>query len=185
MSLTINIDRFTRLKQSIAGKFAPHELPGLTEYLAGADGEIHYSMSGNLAVDLAGNQERQVKCIIYGWILLSDPVTLAPVRHKLDINSALILVKDESELPPLELESESEDYIICATNMVVAERVEEEILLSLPAQAVNRRGMIESLEKPATGGRGISPMQAKMSTAPVAEGKKISPFAKLAGLKKK
>ena len=185
MPLTINIDRFTRLNQSIVGKFAPYDLPGLMEYLAGEDGEIHYSMAGNLAVDPTGSGERQVKCIICGWILLSDPVTLAPVRHQLDIRSSLILVRDESALPPLEMESASEDYIICSTNMLVAERVEEEILLSLPVQAANRRGMIGSSEASAAGGRGKPPNKVKAPTAPVAETKKISPFAKLAELKKK
>lgn len=188
MSLTIDIDRFTRLKQTIAGKFAPRELPFLAEYLAGDDGEINYSMDGNLAVDQAGSQERQVKCIISGWFLLFDPVTLAPVRHTLNIRSALILVNDESGLPPLEMESETEDYIVCGAKMAVAGRVEEEILLGLPANAVNRGGMIDLLDNSAgknTGiGQGASRKNLALAKVPVAEGRKISPFAKLAELKK-
>ena len=180
---TINIDRFTRLKQSIAGKFVPQDLAGLAEYLAGEDGEINYSMTGNLAVDPIGGQERRVKCIIYGWILLFDPVTLAAVRHTLEINSSLILVNDESGLPPLEMESENEDYIVCAANMHVAERIEEEILLSLPVQAVKRSEMLDL-----RGGRALSVKSAKSVTAPkapVTDGNKLSPFARLAELKKK
>ena len=88
MSKTINVDRFTRLKQSVTGKLAPAELPRLAQFLADEDGEISYTMTGNLAVDPAGGQERRVKCIIYGWFLLSDPVTLAPTRHSLDIASS-------------------------------------------------------------------------------------------------
>ena len=84
MCQTINIDRFTRLKQSVAGSFVPNALSGLNEYLAGEDGEINYTMTGNLVVDLTGRQERRVECIIYGWILLSDPVTLAAIRYQLD-----------------------------------------------------------------------------------------------------
>ena len=182
MSKTINIDRFTRLKQSISGKLDPQKLPRLAEYLAGAGGEINYLMTGNLAVDLAGSQERRVKCIIYGWFLLSDPVTLAAVRHVLDVNSALIMVTDESELPPLEMESATEDYVICGAEMNIVERVEEEILLSLPAQTVNRSEMIAAHEgrkdKDAVG-------IANTPKAAVADGTKISPFAKLAELKKK
>ena len=185
MSLTIDIDRFTRFKQSVAGKFAPRELPCLAEYLAGEDGEINYSMVGNLVIDLAGGQERRVKCIIYGWFLLSDPMSLAPVRHTLDISSSLILVKHESELPLLEMESENEDYIVCGVNMHVAERIEEEILLSLPVQAVKRSGMINQQGKTKPGVGVKSPKTAKISEASIAEGKKISPFAKLAELKKK
>ena len=179
MSQTINIDRFTRLKQSVAGRFVPHVLPGLTEYLAGEDGEINYSMAGNLAVDLTGRQERRVKCIIYGWILLFDPVTLASVRYKLDINSSLILVTDESALPPLEMESENEDYIVCGGTMDVGARIEEEILLSLPAHAVKRGGLNVGDR------RELSGKSAKMTDAPVAAENKLFPFAKLAALKKK
>ena len=189
MSPTINVDRFTRLKQTITGKFKPQELTNLAEYLAGDEGEINYSMAGQLVVDLTGSQERRVKCIIYGWFLLSDPLTLAAVRYTLDINSSLILVKDESELPPLDMESDSEDYIICGANMQVAERVEEEILLNLPAHAVRRSEPNGSGAARSAESKGDvvdkSPTSAKAPEVPVAEGKKISPFAKLAELKKK
>ena len=184
MSLIINIDRFTRLKRSVNGKFLPHTLPRLAEFLAGEEGVINYSVVGNLAVDATGGQECRVKCIIYGWFLLSDPVTLAAVRYPLEINSSLILVKDETDLPPLEMESDNVDYIVCGTEMDLLERVEEEILLSLPAYAVNRSEMIESREE-RTLGSGNRPTIAKVFEAPFAEGKKISPFAKLAELKKK
>ena len=186
MSTPINIDRFTRLNQSINGKFAPHELPRLAEFLAGEGGEISYSVVGQLTMDAAGSQERRVKCIIYGWFLLSDPVTLAVVRHDLDINNSLILVKDESELPPLEMESETEDYVVCGAAMDVLERVEEEILLSLPAHAVNRSELLESrTEHKNSIGKAKVSGAPKPQRAPVPEGRKISPFAKLAELMKK
>ena len=185
MSKTINIDRFTRLKQTISGKLDPQKLPRLAEYLAGEGGEINYSMTGNLAVDLSGSQERRVKCIIYGWFLLSDPVTLAAVRHTLDVSSALILVTDESELPPLEMESATEDYVICGAEMDILERVEEEILLSLPAQTVNRNEMIASHDAAKVGGAAGLPKIANVSRPAPADTTKISPFAKLSALKKK
>lgn len=187
MSETINIDRFTRLKQSIIGTLATSALPGLADYLAGDEGEINYSLAGNLRVNLDGSQERRVKCIIYGWILLSDPITLAPVRHPLDIQSSLVLVKDESALPPLESESATEDYIVCAAEMNIAARIEEEILLNLPAHAINRREMLEAHAddpKPVK--------QAPVKQAPVRQASgqavepashKILPFARLADLK--
>lgn len=185
MSLTINTDRFTRLNQSISGTFLPHELAGLTEYLAGEGGEINFSLSGALSVDQSGSPERRIKCIIYGWFSLIDPVTLAVVRHTLDINSSLVLVEDESGLPPLELESENEDYIVCGTNMVVAQRVEEEILLSLPAQTVSYTAMLEmGLDRPGIG-TNISVGNATKLNVPVTNGEVKSPFAKLAEWPKK
>ena len=184
MPLAINIDRFTRLKQVVSGKIVPQELPRLAEFLAGSAGEITYSLSGCLVVDPVGSQERHVKCIIYGWFLLSDPVTLSAIRHTLDISSSLILVKDESGLPPLEMESENIDYVVCGPEMDVLDRVEEEILLSLPAQAVNRREMLASQVENTRGEVAMAEKTAKMPQADAAVGKKISPFAKLAELKK-
>ena len=185
MTKTINIDRFTRLKQSINGKLDPQKLPRLAEYLAGEGGEINYSMAGNLALDPSGSQQRRVKCIIYGWFLLADPVTLASVRYALDVNSTLILVTDESALPPLEMESASEDYVICGAEMNIVERVEEEILLNLPAQAVNSREMIASHDGRKDGGAAGALKFANAPKTAAADGAKLSPFARLAALKKK
>jgi uncharacterized protein len=172
MSETIQVDRFTRLKQTVSGKFLPVQLPRLAEYLAGEEGELNYSLTGQQTSDAAGSQKRSVKCIISGWFLLFDPVTLQPSRHELAIESKLTLVRDETELPPLELELDDEDYVVCGGEMDVLAVIEEEVLLDLPAaQAV---GIATSGQKPAK--------QAAPATAP---GKKISPFAKLAELKKK
>ena len=185
MSLIINVDRFTRLKQSVKGRFSPFDLPGLTDFLASGEGEISFSLSGNLVVSLAGEQERRVKCIISGWLALFDPVTLAAIRHPLDIASSLVVVKDESDLPPLEMESEGVDFVVCGVNMDVAERVEEEILLSLPAHAVRREEKDDSRNERANSVINKPTKRATTIQEPANAGKKISPFAKLVELKKK
>jgi hypothetical protein len=56
MATAIQIDRFTRLKQTVSGSFQPQQLPRLAEYLAGNEGEIHYSIAGNLDTDASGSQ---------------------------------------------------------------------------------------------------------------------------------
>lgn len=176
MEVTLKLDSFTRLKQSCAGSLAPGSLVRLANYLAGDEGEIHYVFSGNRQSDAAGSQKNSIKCIIYGWFFLIDPVTLEPVRHDLQIESTLVVVKDESMLPPLELEADDEDYIVCDGEMNVLERVEEEILLDLPATAISSAVMGKS--------RKTAAMGARPSSAPAAI-KKNSPFARLAELKKK
>jgi uncharacterized metal-binding protein YceD (DUF177 family) len=103
----------------------------------------------------------------------------------MDISSSLILVDDESALPPLEMESENEDYIVCGASMIVAERVEEEILLNLPAQAVNRSEALGSRQASTTGSTAKLVRTSIASESILAGGDKISPFAKLAKLKKK
>ena len=177
MSDVILIDRFTRQNQSISGRFRPQDLPRLAEYLAGSDGEIVYSLTGSQSTDLTGSQKRCVKCIISGWFLLADPVTSKPMRHECGIESKLVVVGAESELPPLEMESDDEDYIVVGAELNVLERVEEEILLDLPAAFGGQIGPV--------GGPVVSANAGTRTVIPVAATEKISPFAKLAELKKK
>ncbi len=166
--LTLSIDRFTRQKQSLSGRLSPGDLPRLAEFLPEKAGEIAYEIQGSETSDLLGRQNKRLKCIISGWFFLVDGESLEPFRHELAIESRLMVVRTESDLPPLEAESDDEDYIVCPAEMDVVERIEEEILLNLPFQAVRHEASV--------GAKGRSP-------AP-AEAKPASPFAKLAGLKK-
>lgn len=176
MSEIIQVERFTRQKQSISGTYAPGQLTRLAEYLAGEEGEIRYALSGHEDSDLGGSQKRCIKCIISGWFLVTDPGSLKPTKHHLAIESSLVVVRDESRLPPLELESEDEDYIVCWPEMNVMERIEEEILLDLPSA-------LAMCTQPAGKREGFASANAGMpDNAPNA---RISPFAGLAGLKKK
>lgn len=176
MSSIIQVERFTRQKLSISGQYAPRQLSRLADHLAGDDGEILFSLTGSETTGLAGSQKRCIKCIISGWILLADPGTLKPIRHELAIESRLVLVKDESGLPPLELETEYEDYIICGTEMNVIERIEEEILLDLPAALVRQN---------VSAGKSAKSVTAKLVTQGIVTNPRVSPFARLAELKKK
>ena len=185
MSDTIQVDRFIRQKKTVSGQYAPRELAGLAEQLAGDEGEIRFTLTGSEAKDPAGGQKRRIRCIISGWFLVLDPVSVKPMRLDLDIESNLVVVKDESALPPLEFETEDEDYIVCAAEMNVMERVEEEILLDLPSALLKRAGTVN---KSAT-----SKTNAKSPASPASDGSatvdtctaKVSPFARLAVLKKK
>ena len=174
MSGIIQIDRFTRQKQTVSGTFSPNDLPRLADFLAGLEGEIHYTLAGSVLMDRVGSQKRRIKCIISGWFLLADPVTLKPLRHPLEIDSNLILVSSEEELPPLEMESDDEDYVVCGNELNIVERVEEEILLDLPAAFGAQNEPAATARSPVKAGR----------ESPAAT-QKISPFAKLAELKKK
>lgn len=172
MATAIQIDRFTRLKQTVSGSFRPQQLPRLAEYLAGNEGEIHYSIAGNLDTDASGSQKRSVKCIISGWFLLADPLTLQPCRRDLSIESRLILVASEQDLPPLEMEADDEDFVVCGNELDVLETVEEEVLLDIALTQTVKAG---------DGGKKASKSGAPGKPAV----EKISPFAKLAELKNK
>jgi uncharacterized metal-binding protein YceD (DUF177 family) len=180
MAIKLALDRFTQQKQTVTGSFKPDELPRLKPFLCGegdADGEISYHLAGMETADAMGRRTRRVKCIISGWFLLADPETLEPERYQLGIKSSLVLVNSEAQLPPLEAESEDEDYVALGEELDVLELVEEEILLDLPFWAI-------AAESPSKKARKVAKVPQQRVPLAAAE-KKISPFAKLAGLKGK
>ncbi len=180
----VPIDRLMRTKTPVDGTFTPAQLPDLQDYLVSDAGEICYQFTGNVLTDQSGTKKRQVKCIISGWFEIADAVTLQPTRFVLDINSNLVLVSTEQELPALDAESDDEDYVVCSNEFNVLDRVQEEILLAIPgttprqsAPSVNDRTM-SGLSKRLTG------TSSAVATAGAAGEKQESPFAKLAVLKK-
>ncbi len=171
----IDIDQLTRLKKVVSGTLMPESLPRISEYLAAPGGEIQYRFTGALETDPTGRQIRRLRCIILGWFYLADSRSMEASRFDVDIDSTLRLVGDESELPPLEAESEDEDVIVAGKTMGLTERLEEEILLALPVTAVAAGP--QPVASGASAGTQGSPSIGPASSA-------TSPFAKLASLKK-
>lgn len=173
----IQIERFTRLNQSISGHFMPRQLARLSEFLAADEGKIEFALTGSQSVDRAGGQKRHIKCIISGWFLVADAARAKPEKYDFEIESMLVVVQDSSALPPLDEESEDEDYIVCGSEMNVMERIEEEILLELPSSLIRMQRLPgKSVAK--SGG-------AKLVQAGNKATARTSPFAGLAELKKK
>jgi hypothetical protein len=177
MSSKLNLEQFTRQKQTISGDFVPTSLPRLKPFLAGKEGEISYTVMGTEAPDAAGRRIRRLKCIISGWFLVADPDSLEPQQYDLSIKSSLVLVNEESELPPLEDELPDEDYVALGPEIDLQDLIEEEILLDLPlwAIAVEKQVGAKKSAKKATG--------VDVIKVPAMAEKKVSPFSKLAALK--
>jgi uncharacterized protein len=181
--ITVSADRLTRLSETVEGTIAPSQLPDLVDYLASEKGEIRYRFAGKLLTDQLARQKRVVKCIILGWFEVNDRITLLPTRFDLAIDSILVLVESESALPPLEEEAEDEDYVVCGAEFDVLARIQEEILLALPAATPRKMSKAEhEAEKRAN-------PRSKSSALPTIDEtndeKPVSPFAKLAALKRR
>ena len=87
-------------------------------------------------------------------------------RHPVSIDDRLVLVDDESHLPPIAEESDREDYLVVDKPLEVRELVEDAVILALP-MVPRKPGLTDKegeAKRPAAGG--------------------YSPFAKLASLKK-
>ncbi len=177
--IMFSVERLTRLKQKVEGVFLPAELPELAQYLASDEGEIAYFIAGSLKNGRDGGQTKHVKCIIRGLVSLLDPNSEVPQAFEIDIESKLVLVSSEAELPPLELESEDEDYVVAGTEIDIRALVIEEVLLFLPPISTKQAPNATSTKKMSQSSSAVI----KSGKNVVSEETKPSPFAKLAALK--
>ena len=159
----IHPDRFATKPQVWEGTFRPGDLERLEESVAGPDGELRYRITAGL-----DPQRRQVvSCIIEGFVFLTCQTTLTTFRHAIGIADRLVLVDSEARLPAIGEESEAEDYLVADEPLDIRDLVEDAVLLALPM--VPRKPGLE--EAPPASGEGA--------------GRESSPFAALAGLKRK
>jgi uncharacterized protein len=181
--ITVSADRLTRLNETVEGSVSLTQLPDLVDFLASEKGEIHYRFVGKLLTDQLARQKRVVKCIISGWFEVSDRVSLLPTRFDLAIDSTLVLVESESALPPLEEEADDEDYVVCGAEFDVLARIQEEILLALPAATPRKMSKAENEAEKRANPRSKS--LASPTIDEMTDQKLVSPFAKLAALKRR
>ena len=157
----IHPDRLSERPQLFKGMFSPGELDRLEGSLANGEGELHYTVTARLD----NLRRRVVSCIIEGFVFLTCQSSLEAFRFAISVDDRLVLVGAESELPPVEEESETEDYLVVGEPLDIRDVVEDAVLLALPM--VPRK---PGPDGQATKGREVV--------------RKESPFAALASLKK-
>ena len=145
----------------LQGTFVPADLERLEESLANGDGELRYTVTAQLDP----LRRKVLSCIIEGFVFLTCQTSLEAFRHDLSIAEHLVLVDDESRLPPVEEENDAEDFIVADGPLDIRDLVEDAVLLALPMMP----------RKP-----GVEPA----GEAEASEEPKASPFAALAELKK-
>ena len=158
--LLIHPERIADKPQVFAGAASLDDLPRLAEALANGDCELRYRVTARL------DRERRkvVSCIIEGFVFLTCQTTLEAFRHAIYIDDRLVLVDDESRLPPIEEESDAEDFLVADAPLDVLDLVEDAVLLALPM--VPRKPGVEEVKR-------------------ADKDAKESPFAALASLKKR
>jgi uncharacterized protein len=110
------------------GTLSPGELPRLRELVASPEGELHFEVSARL--DPA--RRKVVSCIIKGFAQLTCQLTMETFRHEVCVEDRLVLVDDESALPPIETEPEEEDFVVAEGPLDVRCLVEDAVILALP-----------------------------------------------------
>jgi Predicted metal-binding, possibly nucleic acid-binding protein len=160
--LLIHPERITDKPIVFAGTVDLDDFPRLEESLANRDAELRYTVTAGL-----DRQRRKVvSCIMEGFVFLTCQTTLEAFRHAVSIDDRLVLVDDETQLPPIEEESDAEDYLVADGPLDVLDLVEDAVLLSLP-MVPRKPGLQEA------------------GPASVAKDPGESPFAALASLKKR
>ena len=162
----IDPTRLSAKPLQLEGTFKPADLDRLEESLAGDEGELRYRITAQLDPQL---RRKTVSCIIEGFVFLTCQSSLEAFRHEISLDERLILVDDESQLPPLHAESDAEDYLVADGPLDIRDLVEDAVLLSLPMMP----------RKP-----GVDDASAAAGGAQGREMREASPFAALAGLKK-
>ena len=135
MSARIVIDTldFVRNTRTHHDKIRLYEFVRLQDYLSDSQGKLEYKVSGTL--DKNGKPKIQVT--IKGTINLHCQRCLGGLAHVLDIQTAILLVENESELSRL-VGTESVDGILAASDTNVFALIEDEIILSLPISPRHR-----------------------------------------------
>jgi uncharacterized protein len=156
----IHPERLAERPEVFEGTADLDDLPGLEDSVANDEVRLRYTVTARLD----GQRRKVVSCIIEGFVFLTCQRSLEAFRHEISVRDQLVLVDSEAALPPIEEESETEDYRVADGPIDVLDLVEEAVLLALPM--VPRKPGLAEPEKPAAG-------------------KAESPFAALASLKKK
>ena len=157
----IHLDRLSERPTVWEGTFAPADLERLEDSLADDRGELHY----RITAQLDPQRRKVVSCIIKGFVFLTCQTSLDAFRHDLSISERLILVDNEEQLPSIEEESDSEDYVVADEPPDIRDLVEDAVLLALPM--IPRKPGLEEARGEPSGAE-----------------EKASPFAALASLKR-
>src|SRR5262249_52141766 len=126
--LLIHPERLTAKPLVFEGTVAVDDLPRLRELVARPEGGIRYTVTARR--DAQGR--KVVSCIIEGFFFPPCQRSLEEFRHGVSIDDRLVLVEREAELPPIEEESDAEDYMVADGPLAVPDLVEDAVLLALP-----------------------------------------------------
>jgi uncharacterized protein len=134
----------------------------LEDLLASTSGQLDCQLQGGKGPD----KKACLRLKVQGHLALICQRCLQPIEHEVKIDVRYVLVRDESEMPAPEDESDDEDYLLIQAEMRVLDLIEDELLLALPIAPKHEDG-------------------ACVNDSSVNEYKKSNPFAKLELLKSK
>jgi DUF177 domain-containing protein len=124
----IHLDRLGTRPLVFEGTFVPADLERLEDSLADGRGELRY----RITAQLDAQRRKVVSCIIEGFVFLTCQISLEAFRHDIHLQERLVVVDNEAQLPAMEEEGDSEDYVVADEPLDIHDLVEDAVLLSLP-----------------------------------------------------
>jgi uncharacterized protein len=130
MSNEIVIDSisFAKKSESLQGKIAVSRLERIGESLASRSGELSYYLIG----ELDSQHRPNLVLSISGQVALTCQRCLVEFQHGLDLQSRLVLVASDAQLPDIDEEDPDVDVVVANRKLNVLELIEDEIILGLP-----------------------------------------------------
>jgi uncharacterized protein len=124
----INSLEFARKSLEIRDTIAHSDLQRAKDLLTQGSETLNWRLSGEISAD----KKARLYLTLTGNVGVPCQRCLGPMIVGLNVKSEFILVKDESEIPPEEVDVEDHDYLVAEAEMNVFQLVEDEILLALP-----------------------------------------------------
>jgi len=123
----IDVAEFARLEKKVEGKVPAEELQRLRDLILAGKQTLSYEIRGSLSV----RREPQIACIIQGSVSLECQRCLGAFDHPVDVHSTLVFVADESQLPAIDDEDDSIDYVVAESRLDLLALIEDEVILAL------------------------------------------------------
>lgn len=129
---TIDLGEFARVGGTLSGTVEPGRLPRLRELLAGDEGSIAWTLSGDRRPRPEGGSDRFLRLHLDGKVQVECTRCLQPVEATLREERLFRLAATESQAQRLDAESDEFDALVDDANFDVQELIEDESILALP-----------------------------------------------------
>ena len=128
----IDTSEFARRGSSLSARQSPGDFPRLRELLAGDEGEIDWSLSGERRPRPEGGSDLFMRLALSGEVSLACTRCLQPVRVRIDEQRLLKLALTETQAEREDARADDYDVLAGSQRFDVLELVEDEAIMALP-----------------------------------------------------
>ncbi len=174
----IDTSEFARRGASLSASQSPADFPRLRELLAGDEGEIYWSLTGERRTRPEGGADLFMRLELRGEVSLACIRCLQPVRARFDEQRLLKLALTETQAEREDAQADDFDVLAGSHRFDVLELVEDEAIMALPIAPRHEDCSLPAQAAPEGGGESAGQGDGAQERRP-------NPFAALAALKRR